>query len=196
MKISRFNFLLFISLLATFFYMSSCNLILFLPAPKEVNEKDYIVHQGTKPSDLISKFIDTTVFNKHHNYIIVTFDPGCGATYSQIKFTNKLYDETRQNYEWLAVTNEDLLLENKVRKFYKYPDDFRYSYTTYYSIHGLKPSLRNLYHNNNIPDSDLTPMTFIITSDTIRRITRGAINNEERYLEHKNFLDSLSQIQQ
>ncbi len=196
MKMTRRNILLFISCFTTFFYMSSCNFIIILPPPTADWEKveEYKVEPGISPSELIQKFVDSTVHNSHQNYVIVTYDPGCPATYHNITFTNKLYDDTHEHFEWLAVTAEDTMYENKVRKKLDCPAHFRYKYPAYYKIKGLKSSFRNLYHNNNIPDSDLTPMTFIIASDTIRRITRGAINNEERYLEHKNFLDSLSHI--
>lgn len=195
MKILKFNFLLFISCLSVLFLMNSCNFIIILPPPTADWEKveEFKVESGISPSDLIHRFIDTTVNNIYHNYVIVAYDPGCPATYHNITFTNKLYNDTRQQFDWMAVTAEDTLYENKVRKKLGYSEEFCYQYPAYYNINGLKSSLRNLYHNNNIPDTDLTPMTFIITSDTIRRITRGAINNEERYLEHKNFLDSLLQ---
>lgn len=196
MKISRLSIHLFVFILALFFYLSSCNFIIILPPPTEDWEKveEFKVEPGTSPSELIHQFIDTTVNNTFHNYVIVTYDPGCPATYHNITFTNKLYFDTRQQFYWMAVTAEDTLYENKIRKKLGYTTNFMYKYPTYYKIKCLKSSLRNLYHNNNIPDSDLTPMTFIITSDTIRRITRGAISNEDRYLEHKNFLDSLSEI--
>jgi hypothetical protein len=195
MKISRLSIHLFVFILALFFFLSSCNFIIILPPPTEEWEKveEYKVEPGINPSQLIQKFVDSTVYNSHQNYVVVTYDPGCPATYHNITFTNKLYFDTRQQFNWLAVTAEDTLYENKVRKKLGYSASFRYQYPVFYKVKGLKSSLRNLYHNNNIPDSDLTPMTFFIASDTIRRITRGAINNEERYLEHKNFLDSLSQ---
>jgi hypothetical protein len=72
------------------------------------------------------------------------------------------------------------------------PDNYLvYNYPVFYNINGLRSSLRNLYYNNNIPDEDISTLTFIIQNDTIKKITRGIIYTEEKYLEHKLFLESL-----
>jgi hypothetical protein len=188
--------LFLILFVGSFILPSGCQLILILPPGIVENVEDFKVEPGTKPSELIQTFIDSTVNNTYQNYVVVTYDHGCGggAAYTQIIFTNKLYKETHPYFQWIAVTTDDVSIENKVRKHMEYTDKFRYKYPTYYNVIGLKSSLRNLYHNNNVPDGNIIPMTFFIASDTIRRITRGAINTEEQYLEHKNFLDSLSQI--
>ena len=74
-----------------------------------------------------------------------------------------------------------------------YPDNYlKYNYPVFYSVNGLRSSMRNLYYNNEIPDKDISTLTFIIVNDTIKRITRGIIYTEEKYLEHKHLLDTLS----
>ncbi len=173
--------------------LSSCGIIIIAKGLSE-KVKEHKVEPDTKPSELIDKFIVTSIPNERKNYCLTFYDIYCGYSYQQISFCNKLYEETNNDYEWIAITMYDTITEKHVMQKLGYSNDHGYNYTSYYNVNGLKSSLRNLYHNNEIPDDDIDPMTIIIWNDTIKKIIRGAINTELKHKEHKNFLDSLSRI--
>lgn len=179
----------------TLLFLSQCGFITILPPAQWENADDFKVSYDTKPSELLKKFIgNKNVTNVNQNYCITFFDIYCGQSQSHFNICNSLYEETQENYQWFAITVYDSISYNKVRKKLGISEDsLKYKYPTFYSIIGLRSSMRNLFYNNNIPDEDISTLTFIIYNDTISRITRGIINTEEKYLEHKNLLDSLSQ---
>ena len=177
--------------LITFALLSSCGFIIIVDGQWEDPNK-FKVPLDTKPSELIHTYLNNYEQNKLNNYCISFYDIYCAACYSQVSFCNRLFEETKDNYNWLAITIYDSIEENKFRKKRGYKDDYlRYRYPTYYKINGLKSSLRNLYYNNKITEEDFVPMTFFITDDTIRYITDGSINSKEKYDKHKRILDSL-----
>ena len=177
-------------LVISIIFLSSCGLIIIVTGQSEEVDK-FKVDLSSKPSELIYKFTNETSYKFKKNYFITYFDIYCDFSYQQIYACNKLYNETNEHFEWVAITIYDTTEEAKYRKQKKFNDDFRYQYKTYYNINGLKSSLRNLYYQNEIPDTDIVPMSFIIVNDTIVRIIRGAINTEFKYEEQKNFLDSI-----
>jgi len=187
------NKTILISLLCSILFLSNCGIIIITTGQLEKVEEHKVV-PGTKPSVLIDKFVGTSILNEKKNYCLTFFDIYCGFCYQQINFCNKLYEETNNNYEWIAITIYDTIAEEKYRQQRGFSNDLRYKYPSYYNVNGLKSSLRNLYYNNEIPYEDIVPMTIIVVNDTIKKITRGAINTELKYTEYKNFLDSLSRI--
>jgi hypothetical protein len=182
------------SVLIIFALLSSCGFIVIIDSNSQWEKPDdFKVSPDIKPSELIHTYLNNYEQNKLNNYCISFYDIYCGASYYQVSYCNGLYEETKDNYNWIAVTIYDSIEENEVRKKLNYKDDYlRYRYPTYYEINGLKSSLRNLYYNNRITKEDIVPMNFFITDDTIRFITEGSINSKEKYDKHKRILDSLA----
>jgi thiol-disulfide isomerase/thioredoxin len=178
--------------LITFALLSSCGFIVIVDGKWE-NPDEFKVPPNTKPSELINTYLNNYEQNKLNNYCISFYVNGCGACLHQVPYCNQLYQETKDNYNWIAVTIDDSIKEDEFRKKMGYKDDYlKYDYPTYYDIEGLKSSLRNLYYNNKITEVDFVPMTFFIPDDTIRYITDGSINSKEKYDKHKRILDSLA----
>lgn len=178
----------------TLLSLSQCGFITILPPAQWENVDDFKVSSDTKPSELIKIYLGEIYLNPKNNYCITFFDIYCSPCYTQVNYINQLFNETGVLYNWYAVTIYDSIAEIKFREKLGYSDNYlRYLFPVFYEINGFKSSLRNLFYKNSIPIKDYVPMTFIIVNDTIRYINRGAINTEEKYLEHKNLLDSLSQ---
>jgi len=184
-----------ISFFLSILILSNCGIIIITPPAQWEKVDDFKVSPNTRPSELIKKYLGKNLVNDRNNYCITFFDIYCTPCYTQINYCNQLYEETKENFDWFSVTIYDSVAESKFRKKLEYPDDYlRYNFPTFYNINGLKSSLRNLYYNNMITKSDYVPMTIIIANDTIKFINDGAINSQEKYIAHKSFLDSLSQI--
>ena len=173
--------------------ISGCGLITILPPAQWEKVDDFKVSSDSKPSEMIKSYLGEKYINENNNYCITFFDIYCPPCYKQINYCNQLNNETKDLYSWYAVTIYDSIAENKYRKKLGYSENsLRYLFPVFYEINGLKSSLRNLYYKNSISVNDHVPMTIVIVKDTIRYINDGSINSEDRYVEHKYLLDSLS----
>ena len=187
----RIKYILFV---INVFIVYSCGFIIITPPAQWERTENFKVSSSIKPSDLIKEYLGESFIHEKNNYCLTFFDIYCGQAKEHYYYCNKLFDETQKNFNWYAITIYDSISHLKFRKKMEYSDNYlKYNYTVFYSINGLRSSLRNLYYNNVLPDEDTSTLNFIIENDTIRRITRGIIYTEEKYLEHKNLLDSLSQ---
>jgi len=180
-----------IVLLAVVLLQLGCGIIIFTTAKWE-KSGDYEVTPETRPSCLIKKYLGDSVLNENNNYCLTFYDIYCGFSYQQIHYCNKLFEETRENFMWVAISAYDSISEFRYREKANISNDLVYLFSTFHNVVGLKSSLRNLYYNNQTPERDIVPMTIIIGSDSIRRITSGAINSEVEFNNHKILLDSLS----
>ena len=171
--------------------------------------ENYKMSTDKKPSEIVNEFLGDKGFvvDPSKKYCIDLFDPYCGVRYAKIPYQNRLYRETKDEYEWVAVTNYtpmqvahglDVQVETKcTKKSGLDPEKYRKrvtpEYPVYDSIVGLRSSLRNLFHANN-PPRDYSSMLVIIVNDSIIRITTAEepIVNEERYIAFKNYLDSVA----
>ena len=174
--------------------------------------ENYKMSPDKKPSEILNEYLGDKGFavDPGKKYCIDIFDPYCGVRYRTIPYLKRLYNETRDEYEWVAVTNYspkqvahglDVQIENKCTKKSgldpeKYRKQITLEYPMYDSIVGLRSSLRNLFHANN-PPTDHSSMLVIIVNDSIIRITtfEEPIVNEERYIAFKNYLDSVATSQ-
>ncbi len=173
--------------------------------------ENYKMSPDKKPSEIINEYLGDKGFvvDPHKKYCIDIFDPYCGVRYAKVPYQNRLYRETKDEYEWVAVTNYspkqvahglDVQVETKCTKKSgidpeKYRKKVTPEYPVYDSIVGLRSSLRNLYYANN-PPRDYSSMLVIIVNDSIIRITtfEEPIVNEERYIAFKNYLDSVASV--
>lgn len=173
----------------------NCGFIIISPPGQWEKADKFKVKPGTTPSELMKKFLGDNAVKERNNYCIVFFDIYCGQTAAHYFYCNRLHKKTKDSFDWLAVTMYDAADDNKWRKKLNIADDsLRYNFPTYYSINGLRSSMRNVYHNNVIPDNDISSMVFIVVNDSIKHHSRGGLHTREKYSEHKNVLDSLSQI--
>lgn len=172
--------------------LHNCGFIIITPPAQWENVDNFKVSSETRPSDIIKMYLGENYVNDRNNYCISCFSIYCGQAKEHYYYCNKLFEETKENFEWFAVTIYDSISHNKFRKKMECPDNYLvYNYPVFYNVNGLRSSLRNLYYNNDIPDNDTSTLTFVIQNDTIKKITRGIIYTEEKYLEHKLFLESL-----
>lgn len=171
--------------------------------------ENYKMSPDKKPSEIVNEYLGDKGFvvDPTKKYCIDIFDPYCGVRYAEVPYQNRLYRETKDEYEWVAVTNYspkqvahgiDVQVETKCTKKSgldpeKYRKKVTLEYPIYDSIVGLRSSLRNLFHANN-PPRDYSSMLVIIVNDSIIRITTAEepIVNEERYIAFKNYLDSVA----
>ena len=171
--------------------------------------ENYKMSPDKKPSEIVNEYLGDKGFvvDPKKKYCIDIFDPYCGVRYAEVPYQNRLYRETKDEYEWVAVTNYspkqvahglDVQVETKcTKKSGLDPEKYRklitLEYPMYDSIVGLRSSLRNLFHANN-PPRDHSSMLVIIVNDSIIRITTSEepIVNEERYIAFKNYLDSVA----
>jgi len=171
--------------------------------------ENYKMSTDKKPSEIVNEYLGDKGFvvDPSKKYCIDLFDPYCGVRYAKVPYQNRLYRETKDEYEWVAVTNYgpkqvahglDVQVETKcTKKSGLDPEKYRKrvtpEYPVYDSIVGLRSSLRNLYYANN-PPRDYSSMLVIIVNDSIIRITTAEepIVNEERYIAFKNYLDSVA----
>jgi hypothetical protein len=187
MKNNKLILLFFIAVLVT-----HCGIIIISPPGRYENAADFKVNPETKPSELLNSYLGDEITHPENNYYLIFFDIYCAPPYNHYFYCNSLYKRTQNNMKWLAVTLYDSLEHYKWRKKLDISNDsLIYAFPTYYGIHGLKASMRNLYYNNSIPDSDISTMIFIVINDSIKYYFRMVIHTRERYLEQRQLLDSL-----
>jgi hypothetical protein len=172
-------------------FLTGCSKITVTTGKWE-KSNEFKVEYNIKPSDLIRQFIsDSIALDNKSDYFLVFYDIYCPYSYQQINYCNKLYNQTKSDFKWIAITIYDIESESKFRHKMKYDSNFQYQFQSYHQINGLKSSLRNLYYHNDIPDRDITPMNIVIANDSIVQIIRGAINTNLKYDFYKEYLDSI-----
>jgi len=97
-------------------FLSNCGIIIITPPGQWEKVDNFKVSPEVRPSYLIKEYLGDTFVNKRNNYCITFFDIYCGQAKEHFYFCNKLYDETQENFVWLAVTNYDSISHNKFRK--------------------------------------------------------------------------------
>lgn len=185
MKMFRILFILYVLT-----FINSCISINIEKAIWEESE-NFKVDLETKPSSLIFEYTQDSSSLSGKNFFLTFYDIYCGFSYAQIEYCNKLHDQTDSFFKWIAITIYDTAAESEFRSRKEYPDYWRYKYDTYYSINGLKSSLRKLYYKNNIMEDDIVPMNIVIVNDSIIKIINEAINTKPKYEFYKSYLDSI-----
>ena len=170
--------------------------------------ENYKANPNQKPSEIVNKYLGSkgVVCDSTKRYCIDIFDPACHVTNHEVPYQNKLYNATKDKYEWIAVTNYDSATVAHCKDVYtkikctkksginpkEYRTKITREYPVYCGILGLRSELRNLYYANNPPE-DYSSMLIIVVNDSIIRITSSEepIINEEMYIAFKNYLDSV-----
>lgn len=175
------------------FIHAQCIRIIISPPGKWENTEKFTINPETKPSKLLLSFLkDDKIIHPENNYYLIFFDIVCGQTNAHYYYSNKLFEKTKHKINWVAVTVYDSIEHFKYRnKLNISIDSLRYSFPVYYSINGLRSSMRNLYFNNLITDKDISAMSFIVINDSIVNYTRGGMHNKNSFLQQKQILDSL-----
>ncbi len=188
MKKNKLILLFFIAVI-----FSHCGLIIISPPGKWENADDFKVNPESKPSELLISYLgDDKITRSENNYYLIFFDISCGQTNAHYYYSNWLYEKSKNNIEWLAITLYDSVEYFQWRKKINVSaDSLKYAFPTYYGVNGLRSSMRNLYYKNSLPDKDISTMIFIVINDSIGHFSHGGIHTMERFLEQKQILDSL-----
>jgi len=187
MKKNKLILLLFIAAILT-----HCGIIIIGPPGKWEKADDFKVNPETKPSELLISYLGDEITHPENNYGLIFFDISCGQTNAHYSYSNWLYEKTKNNMKWLAITVYDSVEHFQWRKKINVADDsLRYAFPTYYGINGLKSSMRNLYYKNSLPDRGFSPFIIIVINDSIEYLSRRDMHNREKFLEQKQLLDSL-----
>jgi len=188
MKRNKLILLFFIAAILT-----HCGIIIISPPGKWEKADDFKVNPETKPSELIISYLgDDKITHPEKNYYLIFFDISCGQTNAHYSYSNWLYEKTKNNMKWLAITLYDSVEYFQWRKKINVSaDSLKYAFPTYYGINGLRSSMRNLYYKNSLPDKDISTMIFIVINDSIVHLSRRGLHTRETFLEQRQLLDSL-----
>lgn len=182
---NRFNLNVFFVLLL---FLTGCGLIIISPRGKHEKYADYKVDLNTKPSELIKMYLpEVDIENK--NFCIISYDAYCQFC-GRIQLINNLWEKSRDNYNWMAITIYDSLeCSNWDAKIKKDLDSCTYKFDNYFEVHGLRASLVNLYVENNFNDVDYVTVALIIKNDSIVYFSNGGVHSYEVYKEMLSILE-------
>lgn len=153
---------------------SLCGCIVMIPPSITENPSEFRVSLEASPSDYVTKYLGAK-YQDSKNFVLVFWQPACGASTVQTKNMNGLYEKYKSEYTFISVTTESEESKNKiykqVGKLYRdelKSDTIDYIFDTYYDIVGMKSSIWNLKTDNTLRTKDMfVPINFIIRNDSI-----------------------------